>query len=121
MAGQTNTHTFIPQQEHHGICTTIDSLYIASVLTAAELRRWLIFRQGPIRDPFLSFYENFIALFTMTHKHKEMEPYRAVADKVSKWGFPSNHIDPDRCMTGIKLFDEWQTGLFNVGLLSVRK
>ena len=120
MAAPAPSHSFIPQQEHHGLCTTIDSLYIASVLTSTNLRRWLIIRQGPIRDPFLSFYENFVALFTMTYKHKEMEPYKEIADKIIRWEY-RNHIDPDRCMIGIRLFDDWQAGLFKAGLLSVRK
>ena len=115
------THPVIPQQEHQGLSNTIDSLYIGSVVSAAELRVYLCDRKGPVRVPFLAFYGNFIALFTMTYKHKEMEPYKETSDKIAKWAYPSNHIDPPKCLRGIELFDEWQAGLFKAGLLSVRK
>jgi hypothetical protein len=121
MPALESSHTVVPQHEHKGLSNTIDSLYIASVSCSANLRRYLCNPVGPIKIPFLDFYENFVALFTMTYKHKEMESFKEAADKIVKWAFPSNHITPDKCLKGIELFDEWQAGLFRAGLLSVRK
>jgi len=113
--------TIVPQQEHRGLSNTIDSLYIASVCSAASLRVYLCDPKGPVRVPFLVFYGDFVALFTMTCKHKEMEVHKDVAERITKWAHPSNHIDAAKCMRGIELFNDWQERLFKAGLLSVRK
>lgn len=114
----------IPQQyhlDHKALGVTIDGLYVDTVLSKAELMGYLCIRVGNIRDFYFPFYRSFIALYTMTANHKEMEPFSDVSDKIRRWGYPSNHINPDKSLEGIKLFDLWHAALFKSGILSVKK
>lgn len=108
-------------QDHPSLGPTIDGLYIETVGAAANLNEYLINQVGMLREPFLSFYKRFNALFMTTHHMREMEPFKDTAEKIAKWCHPSNHIDRSKCLTGISLFDEWQANLFKAGVLSVRK
>ena len=119
MPNQVSPHS-VPQSEHRNILAEIDFYYGETCKASAWLQRYLIIKIGPMRDPFLYFFENFITLFTMTHKHKEMGTAKEVSEKILKWR-NGTEITPARCKKGIELFDDWQEALFKAGLLSVRK
>lgn len=108
-------------QEHKALSITIDGLYVETVLSQADLMGYLCTRVGNIRDFHLPFYRNFMALYTMTANHKEMEPFKEVSEKIRRWGYPSNHFDPGKSMAGVSLFNDWGAALFKSGILSVKK
>ena len=116
----TGQPTTVQQAEHRSILNTIDYYYMESGKAQAWMRTWLIVRIGPMKEPFLYFFQNFMTLFTLTHKHKEMAAFKDVAAKVTKWS-ESPEITISRCKEGIALFDDWQDALLKAGLISVRK
>jgi hypothetical protein len=108
-------------QDHKALSITIDGLFVETAFAQSDLMGHLCIRVGNIRDYYLPFYRSFMALYTMTSGHKEMEPYADLSGKVKRWGTPSNHIDPSKCMVGITLFFEWKDALFKSGILSMKK
>lgn len=118
------TNGAVPQQyhqDHKALSVTIDGLYVETALAQADLMGYLCIHVGNIRDYYLPFYRSFIALYTMTASLKEMEPFSDLSAKVKKWGIPSNHIDPGKCLIGIDLFADWGAALFKSGILSTKK
>ncbi len=118
------TSPSIPQQyhlDHKALSITIDGLYVDTVLSKADLMGYLCTKVGNIRDYYFPFYRSFMALYTMTANHKEMEPFSDVSSRIKKWGYPSNHVDPSKSLIGIGLFDQWGSALFKSGILSVKK
>lgn len=110
-----------PNNDQPAIARQISRVYLATVLNATNLNKYLIQQEGPLEPLYIDFYECFITLFRLTSPYKDIaEDQTADLLKAIRRWFSPEHTRPTKknAIDGIRLFEEWQVVLARKDVIS---
>jgi hypothetical protein len=118
---QQSAAPVLQQQEHRSIKDEIDYTFLECVVLSQRIDNYFIKKMGAPEGVFMPFYDAFGRLYRITSALKAMEPYEETRNRIQSWRVPGGDITDNRLKAGVQLFDEWASGLFKSGLLSLGK